>query len=133
MPRRTRDEELCNEFASKLKQAIAGRVRRKTAAALLGVSRQMLDLYMKEKATPGSDVIVRAMKAWNFKLNYRGREFGAPLLTRTEQMTTQVHAEQLRLPLRDAIHSLSQEDIAISLSKKEPDRIDLQVSIKFVS
>jgi DNA-binding phage protein len=133
MPRRLRDQELCNEFAGKLKQAIEGKVRRKAAAAVLGVSRQMLDLYLKEKATPGSDVIVRAMKAWNFKLKYRGREFGAPLLMRTEEATIQVHAEQLPLPLKDAIHSLSQEDIGITLAKKEPDRIDLQVSIRFVS
>jgi hypothetical protein len=91
----------------------------------------MLHLYLNEKATPGPDVVVRAMKAWNFKIKYRGRELTAAQLIRSEDKKIEQASEQLPLPLLDAIHSLSEEDIAITLTKKEADSIDLRVSIRF--
>lgn len=131
MPRRPADPEFCDEFAAKLRRAIVGRVTKKLAAATLGVSRQMLDVYLNGKAAPGPDVTLRAMKAWNFTLKYRGREISSSQLTRPAVVEIQGAEEQLFLPLRDAIQSLDEADLRIRIAKKEPDRIDLQVSIRF--
>lgn len=131
MPRRPADPEFCDEFARKLRQAIVGKMTKKLAAATLGVSRQMLDVYLNGKSTPGSDVILRAMKAWGFPLKYRGREVMSSQLVRPTAGGADVPPEQLLLPLRDAIHSLDEGDLNIRIAKKEADRIELQVSIRF--
>jgi hypothetical protein len=130
MARRPADREFCEEFAAKLRPAIVG-MTKKTAAATLGVSRQMLDVYLNAKSTPGSDVVLRAMKAWNFTLKYRGRELSSSQWTRPTVVEIQGAAEQLFLPLRDAIQSLDEGDLRVRIAKREPDRIDLQVSIRF--
>jgi len=36
-----------------------------------------------------------------------------------------------QLPLFDAINSLNERDLSVTIVKKEADRIELQVSIKF--
>lgn len=131
MPRRPADPEVCAECARNLRLAVVGKVRKKTAAAILGVSRQMLDVYINGKATPGPDVILRAMKAWNFTLKYRGREITSSQLARSVGKELPPVPEQLLLPLRDAIDALGEENLLVRISKKEPDRIELQVSIRF--
>jgi len=131
MPRRPADSEFCDEFAAKLRQAVVGKMTKKSAAATLGVSRQMLDVYLNGKSAPGPDVALRAMKAWNFTLKYRGREITSSQLTRPAVVEIQGAAEQLLLPLRDAIQSLGEEDLRIRIAKKQADRIELQVSIRF--
>jgi len=131
MPRRPADSELCDEFSEKLRQAVVGKMTKKLAAATLGVSRQMLDVYLSGRSAPGSDVVLRAMKAWNFTLKYRGRELTSSQLTRPTAVEIQGAAEQLMLPLRDAIQSLGEGDLQIRIAKKQPDRIELQVSIRF--
>jgi transcriptional regulator with XRE-family HTH domain len=108
-------------------------VPKKAAAATLGVSRQMLDIYLKGQAMPGPDVILRAMKAWGFPLSYRGREVTSSLLAKPTTNGRNKTAEQLLLPLRDAIDSLSEGNLAVKIASRQADRIDLQVSIKFVS
>lgn len=108
-----------------------GKVRKKDAAKTLRVSRQMLDLYLDGKAMPGPDVILRAMKEWNFPLNYRGREITSSQLSRPMVTATHAEPEQLLLPLKDAIHSLDERDLSVRIAKKEPDGIQLEVSIKF--
>lgn len=104
---------------------------KKLAAATLGVSRQMLDIYLTGKSAPGPDIILRAMKAWNITFTYRGREIASSQLSRPALVEIQSAAEQLQLPLRDAIHSLGEEDLRIRIAKKQADRIELQVSIRF--
>jgi len=133
MPRRALDPELCSEFAAKLRTSVDGKISRKLAAATLGVSRQMLDIYLKGRAAPGPDVILRAMKAWGFSLKYRGREVTSAQLIRPRVAGPQTTAEQLLLPLKDAIQSLSDEDIHVKVAKKDADRIQLDVSIRFAS
>lgn len=133
MPRRATDTELREEITRKLRLAIAGekKISKKEAALTLRVSRQMLDLYLKGRATPGSDVILRAMKAWSFTLKYRGREVGASYFDRRLEKKADFTPTQLALPLAEVIALLDQRDLAIVITKKGPDSIQLQVSIKF--
>jgi hypothetical protein len=136
MSGRRSDPELKVEFAAKLRAAIVGKVRKKEAAHALRISRQMLDLYLKAEAAPGPDVILRAMEKWSFTLRYRGQELrssnfeGVSEVAGIEQLPV-----QLSLPLRDAIESLEERDLSITIKKREPDqnRIDLEVSIRFAS
>ena len=129
MPRRPADPELRKEFADKLRLAVVGHVSKKSAATVLGVSRQMLDLYLDERAAPGPDVLLRAMREWKFTLKYRGREVSSSQFERPHASEMATIPEQL--PLFDAIRDLDKRDVQISILKKEADRIDLQVSIKF--
>jgi hypothetical protein len=131
MPRRPADPEFCAECARKLREAVVGKMRKKAAAAVLGVSRQMLDVYLKAEATPGPDVLLRAMKAWRFTLKYRGREITSSQLARPPAGETPSTPEQLLLPLREAIEALNEGDLGVRIVRKAPDRIELQVSIKF--
>ena len=133
MARRPRDPEVCEEFAANLRTAVVGKVSKKTAAATLGVSRQMLDVYLKGKATPGSDVIMRAMRAWKLPFAYRGREITISQLTRPARGPTHPQPEQLLLPIEEAILALGQEDLDVRISKKETAGIELQVTIRFAS
>jgi transcriptional regulator with XRE-family HTH domain len=133
MPRRPTDKELREEIARRLKLAVEGekKVSKKEAALTLRVSRQMLDQYLKGRATPGPDVVLRAMRAWNFTLKYRGREVGASYFDRTSEKKVEFTPTQLTLPLAQVIAQLDQRDLAIDITKKGADSIQLQVSIKF--
>jgi hypothetical protein len=135
MPRRPIDKELRDEITRKLKLAISERkVPKKDAALTLRVSRQMLDQYLKGRATPGPDVVLRAMKAWSFTLRYRGKEVGASYFDREPEepaRKAESPAMQLALPLAEVIAQLDQRDLAIAITRKGVDSIQLQVSIKF--
>lgn len=131
MPRRPLDTELRREITSKLRLAVEGKVSKKEASDVLRVSRQMLDRYLKGRATPGPDVVLRAMKAWNFTLRYRGRELGTSYFTRPHFIATEQTPVQLELALADIIAALNQRDVQISILKKATDSIQLQVSIRF--
>ena len=133
MPRRATDAELREEISRKLRLAIAGKekVSKKEAALTLRVSRQMLDQYLKGRATPGPDVVLRAMKAWNFTLKYRGRDVGAPYFDRPLERKAVSIPTQLALPLAEIIAQLDQRDLEIAITRKGVDSIQLQVSIKF--
>jgi hypothetical protein len=129
MPRRPADPELCAEFSSRLREAVLGKIRKKSAAATLGVSRQMLDLYLNGRATPGPDIILRAMKEWKLRFKHRGQEISSSHFERNLPSVKASAPQQLNL--FDAINSLDQRDLQITLTKKSPDRIEMQVSIKF--
>src|SRR5713101_3963177 len=103
MPRRPIDKELREEITSKLKLAVEGRIRKKEAADTLRVSRQMLDQYLKGRATPAPDVVLRAMKAWGVTLMYRGREVGASYFAQNTKTKVELTPVQLNLPLADVI------------------------------
>jgi transcriptional regulator with XRE-family HTH domain len=121
---------VCREFAKSLNQAVVGKMSKKTAAATLGVSRQMLEVYLNGEAMPGSDVIMRAMKAWGIPFRFRGRQISVSQLSKPTAVAASA-PEQLSLPLEDAIRHLGPEDLGVSISKKGMDRVELQVSIKF--
>src|SRR5712692_393540 len=128
MPRRPVDTELRREITRKLKLAVEGRVGKKQAADTLRVSRQMLDKYLKGKATPGPDVVLRAMNAWNFTLNYRGRELGTAYFAQPTDIRAEAAVPaQLELALADVIAALDERNLGIAITKKEPDSIQLQV------
>jgi transcriptional regulator with XRE-family HTH domain len=131
MPRRPIDTELRREVTTKLRLAIEGKVPKKEASDILRVSRQMLDRYLKGRATPAPDVVLRAMKAWNFTLRYRGRELGTSYFTRPDGIATEPTPVQLELALADIIAALNQRDVQVSILKKAADSIQLQVLIKF--
>lgn len=129
MPRRAPDPELRREFAKKLSAVVVGKIPKKSAAATLGVSRQMLDLYLKGEVAPGPDIVLRAMREWRFTFRHRGQEITSSHFERN--IAEDRSPAPLQLNLFDAINSLDKRDLDIAIVKKGPDRIELQVSIKF--
>lgn len=67
-------DALREEFAQKLSAAIE-KISKKSAAEKLGISRQMLLLYLKGKSTPGGEVIKKACDEWHLTLSIKGFEF----------------------------------------------------------
>ena len=78
MPKRkhSNTDALRDEFSEKLSSAIKG-LRKKSVAEKLGISRQMLRLYLKKKATPGGEVIKKACDEWKLSLSIKGFQFTA--------------------------------------------------------
>jgi len=76
-------------------------------------------------------VILRAMKAWDFKLAYRGREVGETYFQQPGGPQVKLTPAQLSLPLSEVIALLDERDLEIAITKKEADSVQIQVSIRF--
>lgn len=65
------------EIAGKLSSAMKQRNLNQTAAAIeLGISKQALSQYLREKATPQGEILAGVCAKWNITLQYRGTKFG---------------------------------------------------------
>ena|SRR5579862_9281607 len=70
MSRRRTSPRFRQQVAACLKEAIReNRLGKSDAAKLLGVKRQTLWLYLKEKTAPGPEVLRRASKLWKLSLS----------------------------------------------------------------
>lgn len=113
-------------FAEALWQQIGTARGAQSAAALrLGVSRQAMNLYLYEKATPGSEVLRRALGIWNLSLVIEGvkldsSSFGAPKGPRVIPRQTR---------LFNPMKLVGNEQLRVVVLKKGPKTIDLKVSI----
>jgi transcriptional regulator with XRE-family HTH domain len=78
MSKKSADLEWRHEIASRFRAAIKkAHVTNAQAASMLGVKRQTMWLYLKEKATPGGDVLRRACQLWGISISRSGVEFPA--------------------------------------------------------
>ena len=122
------------DFAGILDQARRARSLSVTeAAAVLGITRQTLHLYLSCSGhQPRWRVIERACRAWDISFVAQGKRWdkGAFGRERTEPMTP--GAVQLLL-LPEAIERLENADFEDKIIKKEPSRIYLELRVKFSS
>jgi transcriptional regulator with XRE-family HTH domain len=93
----------------------------------LDVSRAALKNYLDGKAMPGVRTVALAYANLNINVSYG--KFDAKLLRSRARSNRQSVEAQLLLPF--AIDSLKQENIDIALVNKKPNRIELNVSIRF--
>jgi transcriptional regulator with XRE-family HTH domain len=78
MSKRSNDPELRREIARQLKEAINAKgLTRSEAAEILQIKRQTLWLYLKEKSTPGGEVLKRACQLLGMTLHFKDYDFGA--------------------------------------------------------
>ena len=116
------------EFAAQLSKAISG-VRKQEAADKLGITRQMLNRYLKGKSTPGGEIIKRACENWKLTLSVRGFEFksgafDAPRRPRSEA------AKAGQLSLLDLLDKIRNDQLEAKIVGREGDSFYLKLRIK---
>ncbi len=107
------------------------RYTRARAAADLNVSRASLQFYLAGEHTPSSDVLRRTMELWDVEFTYRGRKLTVLDLEAPLQVNKPVPAPALQLSLWDSIKGLNNEALSVSVERKSPQSITLQVEIGF--
>ncbi|HEY1806542.1 MAG TPA: hypothetical protein VGG45_18865 [Terracidiphilus sp.] len=109
------------------------RYTRAQAALDLDVSRASLQFYLAGAHTPSSDVLRRAMELWGIELTYRGRKLTVLDLQSPARLNKPIPAPPLQLSLWDSIKGLNNDAVSVSVEKKSPKSITLQVEIGFMA
>jgi transcriptional regulator with XRE-family HTH domain len=122
-------EELRKEFSGKLFSAISG-ISKKRAAEKLGITRQMLRLYLNGTATPGGEVIKKACDEWNLTLSIKGFRFSAQDFA-TDGI--QPRTEPAQLTLMDLLAQLQSDQLEAQIVGREGDSFYLKLRIKIAA
>jgi len=133
MPKRkhSNTDELRAEFARQLSNAIKG-TSRKLAAEKLGISRQMLRLYLKGLATPGGEVIKKACDEWRLSLSIKGFQFTGDAFA--SEVKARGRQEKLPEPsLFDLLDKLEKNQIEAEVVGREGDSFYLRFRIKLAA
>ena len=133
MPKRkhSNTDELRAEFARQLTNAIKG-ISRKLAADKLGISRQMLRLYLKGMATPGGEVIKKACDEWRLSLSIKGFQFTGDAFA--SEVKPRGRQEKLPEPsLFDLLDKLEKNQIEAEVVGREGDSFYLRFRIKLAA
>lgn len=124
-------QALRTEFASQLSKAIAG-IPKRTAAEKLGVTRQMLELYLKGKSTPGGEVVKKACDEWKLTLSVRGFEFSSDAFAyQPKRKSPAIKATQLSL--LELLEKLRNDQLEAKVMGREGDSFYLELRIKVVA
>ena len=107
------------------------RYTRVDAAKELNVSRASLQFYLAGAHTPSSDVLRRAMELWGIELTYKGRKLTVLDLESPVRKNRPVPAPPLQLSLWDSIKGLKNDALSVTVERKSPESITLQVEIGF--
>lgn len=129
--RHSNTEALRAEFANKLRAAIQG-VSKKSAADKLGISRQMLRLYLKGKATPGGEVIKKACDEWQMALSIKGFEFtGEAFVSNPKRRSSRQRPPEPGL--FDLLDRLEKNQLEAEIVGREGDCYYLRLRIKLAA
>ena len=107
------------------------RYTRVDAARELDVSRASLQFYLAGAHMPSSDVLRRAMELWDIDLTYRGRRLTVLDLQSPARAERSTSPQPIQLLLWDSIKGLTNDALSITVEKKSPESITLQVEIGF--
>lgn len=100
------------------------------AAEQLGVKRQTLWLYLKEKSMPGGKVLARACRLWDLSLNVNGLRFNKEAFGTTGDKSTPA-AKQLNL--FRTLAEVRPDQIETKLVTSGANLFELRVRIKIAS
>jgi transcriptional regulator with XRE-family HTH domain len=124
-------DELRTEFSRKLSDAIKG-ISKKIAAEKLGISRQMLRLYLKGTATPGGEVIKKACDEWGLSLSIKGFQFTGDAFA--SNVKSKGRQSKLSEPsLFDLLDKLEKNQIEAEVVGREGDSFYLRFRIKLAA
>jgi transcriptional regulator with XRE-family HTH domain len=124
-------DELRTEFSRKLSDAIRG-ISKKLAADKLGISRQMLHLYLKGTATPGGEVIKKACDEWGLSLSIKGFQFTGDAFA--SEVKSRRRQENLpESSLFDLLDKLKKNQIEAEVVGREGDSFYLRFRIKLAA
>jgi hypothetical protein len=96
------------------------------AAKHLDVSRQQFHSYLKGNAVPRPDRLAKAVTDWDLKIHLGEQQFDKSSFTRPRKPAEP--ATQLSLPLRQALDSIKEEDLKVSV-KRAGDTLKVAVTI----
>ncbi len=119
------------EFAAQLSKAISG-MRKQEAAEKLGITRQMLNRYLKGKSTPGGEVIKRACESWKLSLSVRGFEFKRGAFDTPPKRRSET-AKAAQLSLLDLLDKIRNDQLEARIVGREGDSFYLKLRIKVVA
>jgi hypothetical protein len=124
----TSERRLRSEIAQKLSDAIGTeRGAEARAARQLGISRQAMNLYLREKATPGSEILRRACLLYNLKLDVGWQTLDSGSFRNPKPQA----APPVQLTIFDAISEVVDRQLEVKVLRKGVHSIDLKVSIDF--
>ena len=127
------DKDFNVAFSAKLRQAIEDRGLSVAAAAKeLGVCRQSLYNYLSGHTTPGGNLVRTACQKWAIALDHNGFHVDASCFP-GPQLEASPLAEQLQLPLMEAIQNLADENVTINIRRKDSGSVTFEVQLKFGS
>ena len=121
---------LRTDFAARLSKAISG-ISKSEAAEKLGISRQMLNRYLKGQSTPGGEVIKRACENWKLTLSIRGFEFKAGAFDAPTRRRTVAKSGQLSL--LELLEKLRNDQLEAKIVGREGDSFYVKLRIKVVA
>jgi transcriptional regulator with XRE-family HTH domain len=128
MSKTSADLEWRSEIAARFREAIAKRrLSNGQAADALGVTRQTLWLYLREKATPGGDVLKRACQLWGISISRKGVEFSAGAFG-PERKAPTPRAKQMGL--FDALEMLREAQLETEVIGKTGEYFELRIRIR---
>lgn len=141
MARSARNQEFLSEIAQQLREGLrkrdlfarqtGKRYTRIDAAKDLNVSRASLQFYLAGTHTPSSDVLRRAMELWGIELAYRGRILTIRDLESPARDNKPAPTTPIQMSLWDSIKGLQKDGLSVTVEKKSPQSITLQVKIGF--
>ena len=124
----SRSESLLRaEIARALTTAIgSNRGSQSAAAKQIGISRQALNLYIQQKATPSSENLRRMCKILRLSLNVEEATLDAPSFTQKTPSKTPIQTS-----LFDALSDVGDQQLDVKVLRKRAQSLDLQVTIDF--
>ena len=128
MSKRASDAELRRAVANAILAAIRARgLTKSRAAELLEIKRQTLWLYLKEKATPGGEVLRKAFEMWDLRI-----ELGTCILTKESfgprPDAGQRVAEQMNL--LDQLEKLRSDQLELTPMGRHGEYFEFKIRIK---
>jgi transcriptional regulator with XRE-family HTH domain len=128
MSKRSNDPELRREIARQLQHAIDAKgLTKSQAAELLQVKRQTLWLYLKEKSTPGGEVLKKACELLDMKVHFKDYEFGAAAFGPSSSSGPPVPQQ---IGLFEVLEDLTSEQLEAKVVGRVGDYFELKVRIK---
>jgi len=122
------DLEWRREIASRFREAIAKQhLSNAQAADMLGVKRQTMWLYVRERVTPGGDVLKKACQLWGISISRKGVEFSAGAFG-PERKTPMPQPNQMSL--FDALELLREAQLDTEVIGKSGDYFELRIRIR---
>jgi transcriptional regulator with XRE-family HTH domain len=120
---------LRTEIARALTTAVgAGRGAQSSAAKRLGISRQAISLYVRQKATPSSENLRRMCEILKLPLNIEGA-----MVDLSSFYPKSPSKVPVQTSLFEALSDVGDQQLDVKVLRKRTHSIDLQVSIDFKS
>jgi len=129
MSKRSNDPEFRREVARQLRNAIEAKgLNRSEAANLLQIKRQTLWLYLKEKSTPGGEILKRACQLLGMTVHFKDHNFGPEAFAGQDSENAPPVPKQMGL--FQALEELRSEQLETKVVGRVGEYFELKVRIK---